>query len=103
MAIATNKDYLVAALSKFNVSEADIDLMLIDSDLDPDEAPDPRACKLAIYNSMSAILPLANVSESGYSVSWNMDGLKLWYQSLCSELGKPNVIKPKIRNRSNLW
>lgn len=103
MAITTNKDYLTAALGRFNVTETDVELMLIDSGLDGAAAVDPKACKLAIYQNLSVVLPLANVSEAGYSVSWNMDALKLWYSSLCSELGKPNAVRPKIRNRSNLW
>jgi hypothetical protein len=52
---------------------------------------------------MSAILPVANVSEGGYSLSWNIDALKMWYTSLCNEIGRPNVVKPKVNNRSNMW
>ena len=105
MAITTNRGYLLAALAKFNVSEQEVDLILVESpEILPDATPDVTACKLAIYKSMSVILPLANIGESGYSISWNMDALKMWYNSLCVELGKPNAIgKPKIRNRSNLW
>lgn len=102
MAITTNKEYLKTALSRFNVSESDIDLIMLDHPELNGEL-NVRACKLAIYASLSAILPTSNVSEGGYSLSWNMDALKLWYKSLCAELGKPNVIGPIIRNRSNLW
>ena len=46
-----------------------------------------------------------NVTEGGYSVSWNMDAVKLFYNALCNELGKENVLfsRPKIRNKSNIW
>jgi hypothetical protein len=106
MAITTNRDYLIKALAKFNVSEDDVDVMLLDSpNLLPDATPDVRGCKLAIYASMSTILPLANIGESGYSISWNIEALKMWYNALCVELGKENLIggKPKIRDRSNSW
>ena len=105
MAITTNREYLIASLAKFNLTEDDIDLILVESPaILPDDAPNVTACKLAIYTSMSIILPLANIGESGYSVSWNIDALKMWYSALCTELGKPNAIgKPKLRNRSNLW
>ena len=56
---------------------------------------------------MSVILKgmLQNVSEGGYSISWNMEAVKLYYAALCNELGKENVLvaRPKVRNRSNIW
>jgi len=104
MAIGTNREYLTKALAKFNVSADDIDVILADnSAVNGDTTLDVKACKLALYNSMSSILPLANVGESDYSVSWNIEALKLWYKALCKELGKPNALKPVIRNRSDRW
>jgi hypothetical protein len=107
--ITTNREYLTVKLGRFGLSENDIDAIVLDHpELEGDL--NPQACKVAIYNSMSSILPFANVSEGGYSVTWNLDGLKLWYNSLCLEIGVPNLInpepvfnKPKIRNRSNMW
>ena len=94
----TNKEYLTKALNGLNLSEDDID---IESDVDV------RACDTAVYNRMSVILKgmTQNVSEGGYSISWNMDAVKLFYAALCNELGKENVLvaRPKIRNRSNIW
>jgi hypothetical protein len=56
---------------------------------------------------MSVVLKgvMQNISEGGYSISWNMEAAKLFYNSLCSELGLENVLvgRPKVRNRSNLW
>ena len=107
MAITTNREYLAAKLNRFGLSDNDIDLIIAENPTLEGSLNIP-ACKLAIYNSMSSILPTANVSEGGYSISWEMDALKLWYNSLCIELGKPNamqptVVKPQIRNRSNFW
>lgn len=102
MAITTNQEYLKASLAKFNVTNDDIDLIMLDHP-ELNSALNPTACKLAIYASLSTILPLTDVSEGGYSVSWDIERLKLWYDSLCKELGKPNVLKPSVRNRSDLW
>lgn len=102
MAITTNREYLAAALTKFGLTDNDIDLIMVEHP-DLSGSLDVKACKLAMYNSMSLILPTANVSDSGYSISWNIDALKIWYTSLCSELGKTNAIRPKIRNRSYYW
>ena len=102
MAILSNLEYLKAALNRFNLTDSDINLIMAEHP-ELTGALNVPACKLAIYDSMSAILPMANISECGYSVSWNIDGLKLWYALLCNEIGKTNALKPTIRNRSNYW
>lgn len=102
MAITTNKEYLVSKLEKFGLTENDVDIIIVEN---PELAGslDVKACKLTMYKSMSSILPTANVSEGGYSVNWNIDALKLWYKSLCLEVGKPNVLQGSIQNRSDYW
>ena len=102
MAIATNRDYLSKTLAKFGLTDDDVDIIVAENP-ELNGSLDIKACKVAMHKSFSAILPLANVSEGGYSQSWNMEAVKLWYKSLCSELGKPNALKPQIRNRSNYW
>ena len=102
MAITTNREYLQAALSKFNLTADDIELIMVEYP-NLEGSLDAKACKEAIYSKFSAILPVANVSEGGFSVSWNIEAIKMYYQTLCNELGKPNMLKPKIRNRSNFW
>jgi hypothetical protein len=103
----TNKEYLIKSLSGLGVSEDDIDIILLKSQIDGDASADTNICDTAIYNRMSIILKstVQNVSEGGYSTSWNMDAVKMYYNALCNELGLDNVLvgNPKIRNRSNLW
>lgn len=103
----TNKEYLIKALHGLNLEEDDIDIILVKAELNADDTLDVKACDNAVYNRMSVILKgaLQNVSEGGYSLSWNMDAVKLYYTALCNELGKENVLvsRPKIRNRSNVW
>ena len=109
MAIATNKEFLNQSLARFGMAESDVEMIIVENpDLDPDAKVDAKACKLAIYNSMSSILPAMsqNISEGGYSVSWNVEGIKMWYSSLCRELVKEDMLtkkRPKVRNRSNCW
>lgn len=89
------------------MAEDDIDIILVKSELDADSDVDVRGCDMATYNRMSVLFKgmLQNVSEGGYSISWNMDAVKLYYNALCSELGVENVLlaRPKVRNRSHLW
>ena len=103
----TNKQYLVKALSGLDVSEDDIDVILLKAGMDGDAAADVRSCDVATYRRMSVVLKgfMRNVSEGGYSISWNVEAVKLYYGALCSELGLDNVLfaRPKIRNKSNLW
>lgn len=92
------------------MSANDIDLILVENPA-LDGPLDVEACKLAIYGSLTSILPMADIKESEYAITWNIAALKLWYQGLCNELGKPNVldvgnasaVKPVVRNRSNYW
>jgi hypothetical protein len=99
----TNKHYITIKLTKFGLSAEEIEAIMIENGIDENGEVEVIACKTAIYNSMSSILPVADVSESDYSIKWNVEALKLWYGSLCTELGKTNVLTPKIRNRSNIW
>ena len=103
----TNKEYLTKSLNGLNISEDDIDIILLKGGLEADGVVDTTACDNAVYKRMSVLLKgmMQNVSEGGYSVSWNMDAVKLYYNALCNELGKENVLvgRPKIRNRSNIW
>ena len=103
----TNKQYLTTTLNGLNVSADDIEIIMLKAGIDADADADARSCDNAVYNRMSVVLKgmTQNVSESGYSVSWNMDAVKIFYNALCNELGKENVLfsRPKIRNKSNVW
>lgn len=103
----TNKEYLTKSLNGLNVSEDDIDIILLKGGLAANDTADARGCDISVYNRMSVILKgmLQNVSEGGYSISWNMEAVKLYYAALCNELAKENVLvaRPKVRNRSNIW
>lgn len=103
----TNREYLSKSLKGLNISEDDIDLILLKSGLNADDEDGTTACDKAVYSRMTVLLKamLQNVSEGGYSLSWNMDAVKLYYSALCNELGFENVLvaRPKVRNRSNFW
>jgi len=99
----TNKEYIVAKLSKFDVEDSDIEIVLVENELNPDSNVDVKACKTAVCKSLSQWIPVSNVQEGGFSRSWNIDALKLYYESLCKELGVTSVIQPSVRNMSNVW
>ena len=103
----TNKQYLTKSLDGLNVSEDDIEVILLKSSIGGDEPADAHVCDMAVYKRMSVVMKgvAQNVSEGGYSVSWNMEAVKMFYAALCEELGVENVMvsNPKVRNRSYLW
>jgi hypothetical protein len=103
----TNKEYITKSLNGLNVSEDDIDLIMLKAGINYGDPVNISACDNAVYNRMSIVLKgaLQNMSEGGYSISWNMEAVKLYYNSLCNELGLENVLlgRPKVRNRSNIW
>lgn len=109
MTINNNREFIAASLKRFGIEDTDIDLIVAEHpDVDPEGPIDPEKCKSAMYESMSAILPgvCRNVTEGGYSESWNIEGIKMWYASLAAELGRDDVLsvkRPAIRNRSNVW
>jgi len=103
----TNKEYITKSLDGLNVSDDDIEIIMAKANIEADAAVDTAACDNAMYNRISIVLKAAtqNVTEGGYSVSWNIEAVKLWYNALCIELGKENVLsaQPVIRDRSNYW
>ena len=102
----TYKEWMTRTASRFQIGEADAELILTNqADLipDPESQVDVRTAKTALCREFATVIPLANVSEGGYSISWNIEALKLWYSTTCAELGLQDVTKPKIRNKSYLW
>lgn len=102
----TYKEWMTATVNRFGIGAADVELILCNrADLIPDaEAPvDPAIAKRALCFEFAAVIPLANVNEGGYSVSWNLEAIKFWYHQTCAELGITPQGKPKVRNRSNVW
>ena len=102
----TYKEWFSHTVSRFGVEGGDVDLMLAnqqDAIPDPDAEVDTTTAKRALCKEFGSIIPLANVSEGGYSVSWNWETIKFWYNQTCSELGITPMTTPKVRNRSNRW
>ena len=102
----TYKDWFLKTGKRFGIEAGDVELILLNQiELIPDEdaTVDPKTAKPALVKELANVIPLANVSEGGYTVSWNMEAIKLWYKLTCGELGITPNTTPKIRNRSNVW
>lgn len=100
----TYKEYISKSLSKFEVSSDEIELIMVDNGLVGTDIVSPLTAKQAICKSIGEWLPVkSSVSEGGVSISWNLEAIKLYYSSLCVELGIYDISVPKIRDRSNRW
>ena len=89
----TYNEYITATLSKFYISPEEIDVIMLNQNITPDEDVDPKIAKMAMYKEFSQIIPVANMSEGGASTTWNMKSFLLWYSLLASELGEPDMTK----------
>lgn len=62
------------------------------------------AVKTCIARTIPELLTVTNVSEGGYSISRDVEGIKAYYSLLCAELGIPNrLARPTIKNKSDKW
>ena len=100
----TTRDYIKKSLSKFDVSTDDVDIIIVDNGLVGESEVNVREAKTAMCKSIGTWLPVvSSVTEGGVSKSWNFDALKLYYSTLCEELGLKDITKPTIKDRSNRW
>jgi hypothetical protein len=104
------KEWITATVQRFTIGTADIELILFNQrELIPDEEEyaDITIAKTALCREFANLIPLANMSEGGYSITWNWKAIKFWYKQACSELGLIPVDidgnKPTIKNKSNCW
>lgn len=100
----TYKEYLTKTLSRLYVSPDDIEILMLNQGIEPDAEVDVHTAKMAMYNEMSSLLPLANMSEGGTSVTWITDNVLRWYSLLASELGMPDVMSNNtIKDLTSYW
>lgn len=87
-----------------NLSEADLLDMAQDAKVElSDEVTQSNSTpiKVAIVSFIPTLLLRAtSINESGFSMSWNIDGIKAYYSMMCKQLGikdELNDNKPKIK------
>lgn len=102
----TYKEWFTRTTTRFGIEAADVELILTNQQAtipDANAEVDITTAKKALCKEFGSLIPLANVSEGGYSVSWNWEAIKFWYKQTCGELGITPLTTPKVRNRSNRW
>lgn len=102
----TYREWITATAKRFGATAEDVELILANQTAlipDAEADADPTTAKKALVAEFASVIPLANVSEGGYNVSWNWEAVKMWYDITCGELGITPSNKPKVRNRSDVW
>ena len=104
----TNNEYILKTLSLFGITQDTVDVILHDSSLIGISDSDVTACKVAILKDFHLVRAAAhrNVSEGGFSLSWNdcEKALKDFEDSLNEEVGNEDELNGfGCIDRSYLW
>lgn len=98
----TVNDYIRQKFQTFGIqlSEADLLDMCLNSKISGEDEMNQDCynhVSVAIAKFIpSLLLRATSISESGFSMSWNIQGIKDYYTLLCSEFNLPNKLGSKI-------
>ena len=99
------KEYIIQKFQSFGISMSEADLLdiVLTSGLDGDEEVSDvnyNKISVSITNFIPSLyLRATSVSENGFSMSWDLDGLKAYYSYMCKKYGlndEINTDKPKV-------
>ena len=102
----TIKEYISGRFQSFGIqmSEADLLDMALRSNIGLDDEVDGDTIGQVSVGMVrfipTLLLRATSISESGFSMSWNIDGIKSYYSMLCKQYGLEDELndnKPKIR------
>lgn len=97
------RDYIQQKFQTFgiNLSEADLLDMCLNSKISgEDEMNEDNRMRVSVAIAKfipSLLLRATSISESGFSMSWNIEGIKQYYSFLCKQYGLKDELsnKPK--------
>ena len=107
----TNGEYMKEKLQALDITDAH----LLDSgiDLNAEYTPNSRTTALGMIKVIEDLVlapQRTNISENGFSVSWNVENLAKYYKYLCKKWGvdlNPDIAEtmqiPTIKDVSEIW
>ena len=112
----TISQYLNDALRPYGVTEGELTDIYLNAAFSPDDeytAENSRAVGISLTEALPQLIlrpRMSNVSENGFSVSWNYENLSKYYLWLCKRYGvtPDETISSMtglsvIRDRSGMW
>lgn len=100
----TVNEYIRQKFQTFGIqlSEADLLDIIEDAELENGDIERDASNKIRVSVAMAKFIPslllrATSISESGFSMSWNIQGIKDYYSVLCSEYNLPNKLGSKIK------
>jgi len=103
--------YIQSKLNKFGASidANELESLLLLNSIAVDEvysADNAEKASKALYSIIPELLAMPDITEGGFSMKFNREGILAYYSLLCKELGLENklaVKQPKVKNKSYLW
>ena len=101
----TANDYIQQKFQTFGIqlSEADLLDIVEDAGLENGDVERDASNKVRVSVAMAKFIPslllrATSISESGFSMSWNIQGIKDYYSFLCKRYGLKDELgnKPKV-------
>ena len=101
----TANDYIQQKFQTFGIqlSEADLLDIVEDAGLENGDVERDASNKVRVSVAMAKFIPslllrATSISESGFSMSWNIEGIKQYYSFLCKQYGLKDELsnKPKV-------
>lgn len=104
----TYREWFIQTTGKFGMKAEDVELILTnqqDAIPNPDAVVDVTVARRALVAEAEELIPMANITEGGYSVSWDRQAFFVWYKATCKKLGIEDTLTPHptATDRSNIW
>lgn len=102
-------DYITQKLGSFGIQLSEADLVdmtfnnsiSLENEVTQDNVNDVNK---AIAEFIPSLLARPeSVNESGFSISWDKDGIRAYYSLLCKQLGIEDVLASRISDASMYW
>ena len=100
----TVNEYISQKFQSFgtNLSKADLFDMCLNADVNGEDEMN-EDCRGRVFVAIAKFIPslllrATSISESGFSMSWNIQGIKDYYSFLCKQYGLKDELsnKPKV-------
>lgn len=103
----TYREYISQSLSGIGIDSGQVEVILINAQIEGDDDVIVSIAKAAIYNEFPLLVRgISSVSEGGVSISYDVQGMKLWYSLFCKKLGLPDLImgsQSGLTDLTNRW